>query len=175
MAITRRRLKPAPHMVSFDQNLTEVDRLVEIHTAISGGGPGYKHNVQVINKACLVLLVSCWEAYIEELAKNSFNVMLANAKSPMTFPTHVLDLAAKEIKKDNNVLWSLHGDGWKDVLQNHREMILTKYTEGSSFNTPSPKNIDKLFSELIGLTSITGNWYWPKMKAEKARERRCNG
>ena len=158
-------------MVSFDQNLTEVDRLVDIHSQISGSGPGYKHNVQVLNKSSLVLLVSCWEAYIEELAKNSFDAMLTSAKGPDVFPIHVLDLAAKEIKKDNNSIWALHGDGWKNELIKHREKILSKYTEGASFNTPSPKNIDKLISELIGLTSLSSNWYWPKMKAENAREK----
>lgn len=158
-------------MVQFYRNLEEVDRLLDIHTQISGSGPGYKHNVQVLNKAALVLLVSCWEAYIEELAKNSFTEMLAAAGSPNVFPVHVLDLAAKEIKKNNETLWGLHGSGWKEELKKHKEKILGKYTEGASFNTPSAKNIDKLFSELIGFIGLSSNWYWPKMSTDSARSK----
>ena len=175
MAVKKRRLRrlsPAPHMVSLQNNFVEIDRLLEIHKLIAGEGPGYKHNVQVLNKSGIVLLVACWEAYVEDLAKNAFDVMLKHAATPLKFPEHVLAIAAKEIKKgETTEIWSLSGDGWKQALVAHKQRILDKYTERNAFNTPSAKNIDKLFSELIGLTSLSSQWHWKGQSAETAQNR----
>ena len=37
------------------KNLSEVKRLIEIHTQITGGKPGFKHKVEVLNKSAIVL------------------------------------------------------------------------------------------------------------------------
>lgn len=79
--------KPDPkHMETLWENLGEVSRLYEIHTQISGHGPGYKHDVQVLNKSAVVLLVACWEAFIEDLALSAFDEMLEKAVEPDIFP-----------------------------------------------------------------------------------------
>ena len=158
----------APHIVALQKNLKEVERLVSIHADISGSGPGRKRNVQVLNKSAIILLLACWEAYIEDLAENVFNILLEHASEPTVFPDHVLAIAAKEVKKgDAARLWSLSGEGWKVELKEHKQKILTKYIVRGSFNTPSSSNINTLFSELVGLTSISRQWYWPGMSNSK--------
>lgn len=165
MAVTIKHLPIAPHVLAWRKNIAEVDRLLEIHKQLSGNGPGRRRDVQVLNKSALVMLLACWEAYVEDLAKNAFNLMLDHASSPSVFPDFVLAIAGKEIKNGGAAdLWSLAGDGWKDSLKKHREKILDKYVVKGNFNTPSADNIDKLFSELIGLTSVSREWYWPKMQ-----------
>lgn len=122
--LRRRRFPPAPHMKSLVNNFKEIERLIEIHKEISGEGPGYKHNVQVLNKSAILLLLACWESYIEDLAKNTFEVMLEKASEPIVFPEHVLAIAAKEIKNGDTLsLWSLAGDGWKNALAAHKDKI----------------------------------------------------
>lgn len=168
--LRRRKFPPAPHMVSLNNNFKEIERLIEIHTEISGDGPGYKHNVQVLNKSAIMLLLACWEAYIEDLAKNTFEVMLRKASIPTVFPEHVLAIAAKEIKNgDTLTLWSLAGDGWKSALASHKEKVFNKYIERNAFNTPSAERIDKLFTELIGLTSMSGHWQWVNMSSTTSK------
>ncbi len=167
----RRRPKRPPHIDSLKTNFEEIDRILEIHGEISGSGRGYKHNVQVLNKSAIVLLLACWEAYIEDLADNSFNFMLSKSKQPDVFPEHVLAKAAKEIKKSNSDVWSLANMGWKTVMQAHKNKILENYTVKGAFNTPSPKNIDTLFSNLIGFTSISRTWYWRAMSIENSKRK----
>ena len=62
---------------------------MEIHTKIAGPTVGAKHNVEVLNKSAIVLLVACWEAYVEDLAGVSFRLLLRRAKRPDAFPSKV--------------------------------------------------------------------------------------
>ncbi len=167
----RRRPRRPPHIDSLKNNFQEIDRILEIHSEISGSGPGYKHNVQVLNKSAIVLLLACWEAYIEDLADNAFDFMLSKTNQPNVFPDYVLSIAAKEIKKSNTDIWGLSNDGWKTVLKSHKVSILKKYTVEGAFNTPSPKNIDMLFSNLIGFTSLSRLWYWPGMSIQNSKKK----
>lgn len=161
-----------PHVLAWRKNISEVDRLLSIHSHLSGNGPGRKRDVQVLNKSALVLLLACWEAYVEDLAKNCFEFMLQNAKSPTVFEDFVLAIAAKEIKQGTTQdLWSLAGTGWQKALEAHKEKILNKYVVKGSFNTPSAENIDKLLSELLGLKGISKEWHWPGMSNAKAIEK----
>lgn len=167
----RRLFTNAPHMIALDKNLSEIDRLLEIHKEIAGPGPGYKHNVQVLNKSAIVLLLACWEAYIEDLALNCFNYIISKAKSPSVFPEYVLSIAAKEIKKETVSIWGIANDGWKNMLKSHKDKIIKRYIERNAFNTPSAKNIDKLFSELLGLEALSRKWYWKSMSIENSKEK----
>ncbi len=172
LKLKRRRIpKRPPHIDSLKTNFQEINRILEIHGEISGSGPGYKHNVQVLNKSAVVLLLACWEAYIEDLAENSFNFMLSKSKQPNVFPDHVLAIAAKEIKKSNSDIWKLANMGWKTIMESHKNTILEKYTVQGAFNTPNPKNIDTLFSNLIGFTSISRTWYWRAMSIDNSKKK----
>ncbi len=171
MKLKRKIICRPAHIDSLKKNLEEIQRILEIHSLISGSGRGYKHNVQVLNKSAIVLLLACWEAYVEDLAKNSFQYMLSKTKEPTVFPDHVLAIAGKEIKKSNNDIWKLANSGWKSIMEAHKESILEKYIVRGSFNTPNPKNIDSLFSNLIGYTSISSKWYWKGMSFDRSKEK----
>ena len=170
MATTRRpgRKYNARHMDSFVSNRKEVDRLLEIHAGIAGTGQGRKHRVEVLNKSGIVLLVACWEAYIEDLATATFDLMLKNAKTHQTFSMKVLAKAAKELKddKDERLIWNLAGDGWRSVLRDHRGEILQRYA--GQLNTPRPDQIDELFGSLVGMTHLSRSWSWPHISADRA-------
>jgi len=163
--------KQPQHVINIRENIEEVERLFDIPTQISGKGPGYKHDVQVLNKSALVLLVACWESYIEDLAQLAFETMLKNAESPNIFPKKVLTLASKKLKDDPNEtkIWDLAGDNWKNVLSNHKSDILKKYV--TSLNTPRPEQINSLFKCLIGMNNISSFWYWRGMSNENARRK----
>ncbi len=166
-----KRFKRPPHFISLQNNLIEINRILEIHTQIAGSGPGYKHNVQVLNKSAVVLLLACWEAYIEDLAENCFKWMLSKANGPHVFPDHVLATAAKEVKKNDKDVWLIANAGWKDVLKSHKEKVLNNYVVRGAFNTPNPDNIDYLFAKLLGMTSLSRTWYWRGMSVVKSKQK----
>lgn len=160
MAKKNIKFKPVPHIQTLIDNVKEVERLVEIHTKISGSTKGYKHNMEALNKSSIVLLVACWEAYIEDLAKTAFNFLLQNTVSPRVFSNKVLTLASKELKNSSNEIkvWELAGDGWKQILTNHSADVIKRFI--GNFNTPRPEKIDDLFESLIGLKSLSSHWSW---------------
>lgn len=160
-----------PYGATFNQNVSEVLRLVNIHEKITGTGPGRRNQVEVLNKSAIVLLVACWEAYVEDLASLAFDFLLANANVCDVFPNRVLTVAANEIRAshDHRRVWELAGDGWRNVLLAHKKAVLAEYV--GTFNTPKPEQIDNLFEQLLGLKSLSNSWIWPKTTSDNARKR----
>lgn len=160
-----------PHLKPFLENMGEVDRLSEIHEQVSGTTAGRKIGVEVLNKSAIVLLVACWESYVEELSEAAFEILMTHAQSHTVFPSKVLALASKELREHNDEtrVWQLADGGWRDVLKKHRDKVLTRYT--GLFNTPNAKNIDDLFHSLIGLKSPSEDWSWPSVSAQNASDK----
>jgi hypothetical protein len=156
---------------TFNKNVLETDRLVEIHTQLTGGGSGYRANVEVLNKSGVVLLVACWEAFIEDLASHSFEFLLNHSGNHNTFPAKVLTRASKSFwdSKDERGVWSLAGSGWKAVLQSHKDNILKDFL--GNFNTPRATQIDEMFESLVGFSNLSSNWSWQGMRSTQAKKK----
>ena len=157
-----------PHL-NLWKNLGEVERLLEIHAKTAGKKPGRKYGVAVLNKSAIVLLVACWEAFVEDLAEDAFSIFLRRAKSHNAFSNKVLADAAKPLKDSNNPadLWKLAGDGWKIVLRHHRVAIFHRFT--GKLNTPRPAQVDALYESLLGIKRLSDSWHWNRMSADAAR------
>jgi hypothetical protein len=151
----------------FEANILEVKRLREIHKSLTGNLPGRKHNVEVLNKSAVVLLVACWEAFVEDLATAAFNFVLANAADHTSFPNDVLALSSRRLKAaaDNREVWRLAGTGWRDVLVAHKDELFKDHI--GKLNTPKPKQIDSLFASLLGIPSLSVRWRWHNVPAAK--------
>lgn len=155
------------HATAFVDNLREVDRLKAIHRQITTKGPGRKYDVQILHKSAIVLMVACWEAYIEDLARDSLGEMIKGARDHKIFPDFVLERVASMNSGAN--AWKLAGSGWKKVLEDNLEGVLSKTT--GALNTPKTAQINELFKKTIGLEQISASWYWSGRKrgdAEKA-------
>ena len=162
---------PPIHVENLLANVDEVLQLVAIHETISGTSRGRRYDVEALNKSGVVLLVACWEAYIEDLATTAFNMISTLAKDHSAFPARVLTLASKDLRSSNDErrVWELAGTGWQEVLKVHRGRILKKFV--GALNTPKPEQVDALFEELIGLSSISESWRWHRTTSQSARER----
>lgn len=156
------------HVNNLIGNLKHVKILIGIHEHLTGNGRGNRSSVNVLNKSAVVLLVACWEVFIEEIGKVAFEYMLRNSKSHNVFPDNVLFLISDELKRDQNPksVWSLAGEGWKDLLSTHKEKVLQKYL--GNFNTAKTEPIDDLFKNLIGFRVVSKNWQWKGMPNETA-------
>ena len=157
------------HLATLAENIEEVTRLVEIHKEIAGAKQGRKSGVEVLNKSAIVLLVACWETFIEEIASVAFNLILKDAPNPYVFPNKVLVLASRDLRKhkDETKVWELAASGWKRVLRKHRDSILSKFV--SPFNTPNTQNINRLFNDLVGIKNISFDWYWQRMSVSQTK------
>ena len=60
-------------------------------------------------------------------------------------------------------------DGWRKVLQNHRDATITRFV--GTLNTPKPAQIDELFSSLLGLDSVSKAWGWQKNSMNESRDK----
>src|SRR6185295_1786413 len=111
--------KIPPHLEGLTSNGNEVLRLVTIHETMSGKKPGRRHDVEILNKSAVVLLVACWEAFVEDMATNAFGHLLDKATSPTLIPNKVLAGASRDLRQsqDETALWTLAGDGWKGHLK----------------------------------------------------------
>lgn len=149
-------VNPAPHLKELLSNVVETASLLDIHAEISGKGAGRRHGVEVLNKSAIVLVVACWEAYVEDLAKSSLQFMIAEASDHRVFPKLVLERVASKNSGVNS--WNLAGDGWKQALSDNLTEILAKTT--GTLNTPRASQVDELFSKTIGLMDISKKWRW---------------
>ena len=156
---------------NLETNIAEVKRLLAIHNELTGSSPGRKHNVEVLNKSAVVLLVACWEAFIEDLASAAFEAMLKHAPDHTIFPDDVLTQASKKLKAapDNREVWRLAGKGWQAVLTDHKSDLFKEYI--GKLNTPKPKQIDALFSSLIGVSSLSTRRRWHKNDADRTTKK----
>ena len=160
---------PLPaHLVNLVGNIKEVRRLIDIHERISGKAAGRRYALEVLNKSAVVLLVACWENFVEELARAAFTALLKQAAQPDVFPKKVLALASRDIKaeKDDASVWKLAGNGWRAVLEAHAGEVLKRHL--GPFHAPDSENIASMFQKLVGITDIRNLWHWTGMTRARA-------
>lgn len=154
------------HMRNFVSNVMEVDRLLEIHAMATSPGPGRKHAVEILNKSGIVLLVACWEAFVEDLASNALRLLLEKGNDHSVFSDEVLERIGSKHQGKN--AWLLAGDGWKSVCVNHLKDVLAKTT--GNLNTPKAQQVDELFEKVLGLKEISKRWSWKGRTVAASRE-----
>ena len=167
MVIARR----PQHISSLRSNLQEVTRLLKIHEGATGTKPGRRVGVEVLNKSGVVLLVACWEAYVEDLATAAFDALLSSASSHTAFPNRVLALASQPLRAapDESKVWDLAGVGWRQVLSDHRDRVLGRYV--GKLNTPKSAQVSELFEKLVGFPNLSSHWRWSSLTSATARDR----
>ena len=151
----------------LNENLADVERLLEIHEEAVGTSRGRKYNVEVLNKSGIVLLVACWEAFVEDCASAAFDVLLTHAKAPHHFPESVRRLVANRVRGGEHDLepWRLAESGWQSELKAHRADILTKF---ANLNTPNADNVDELFKGTLGIKVLSNQWTWHNKRSSQA-------
>jgi len=155
----------------FQENKLDVDQLWKIHQEFAGAGSGRKFGVEVLNKAVIVFITACWESYLEDLARESFKILLDNAPSATALPSKVRDSVTRHIfeQKDSRRVWDLADSGWKSMMQTHTQEVLDRWI--GTFNTPKTAQVDELFLELLGIPKISAYWKWRRMPVVKASAR----
>lgn len=163
--------EPSVHVERFLENSKDVDRLLELHAESAGTSPGHKHEVEVLNKSAVVLLVACWEAFIEDMVSEAFDLLLRRATTHEAIPAKVRIEASNRLRKDHDerAVWELAGAGWRAVMERHRAACFKQYL--GTFHTPRTEPVDNLCETLLGLKGLSKNWHWHGVSVDNAKER----
>lgn len=163
-------MSESPSLI-FKDNLEEVNQLMAMHAAFAGKGPGRKHRVEVLNKSAILFACASFEAFIEDLARRSFDHLVLKSKDQTTLPKAILKSIAEALRTDKNELkvWDLAGDGWRTVAEHHRNTIILKHI--GPFNTPKPHNIESLLKELTGFPETYPVWKWQGMNVAASKKK----
>ncbi len=153
---------------AFDKNCEDIDRLLDIHQSIAGNRPGRKYQVEVLNKASIVLVTAFWEAYCEDVAAEALKFIVDHATDSSALPKELRKQVAKELgaDKDELAVWKLSGDGWRPVLEHRLAELQTE--RNRKLNTPKTGQIDDLFVRALGIPKMSSRWFWPGMSAGQA-------
>ena len=157
---------------SFDSNVEDIRKLLELHEQQGGGGQGRRYGLEVLNKSAIVLITSYWEAYCEDIAAEGLEHIVKHAKDASALPKELRKQIAKELEKDANELavWSLADDGWRKCLKNRLKDL--QVARNRKLNTPKSGNIEELFEQALGLPKISDSWKWPtKMTVQRSKEK----
>lgn len=115
--------------------LQDVAEVNQAHRNLRTGLPGRQWNLSGLNRSAIVLTVSAWEAYVEDLA-----IECVDALKP-----------ASQAANGSGQSWPL--DAWPAINALTRDKI-------GRFNTPNSKNVVTLFSTALGLSNVTLGWHY---------------
>lgn len=141
-----------------------IDNVNEVRGLRKFRPPSEGESKEVLYKGSIVLLVACWESFVEDLVSHSLEYMIEKCDSPTMFPATVLDRVASSY--NGSKIWSLAGDGWRQALRDNMKSVLGKTT--GIFNTPRSDDVDGLFKKVIGLEKISHAWHWDGVNHERA-------
>lgn len=162
MAIPQHHLA---HLSNFVDNAEKVERLLQIHGELTGTGRGRRTGVEVLNKSGIVLLVACWEAFVEDLLLGAVLEMTSAISDPTELPRRVRAGIGTSLQdqKDPRTVWRLAGDGWRTVVEERAKSLASK------LNTPRSEQIDRLYEKALGLEDMSAAWTWHRTHADRAR------
>jgi hypothetical protein len=142
---------------------------LDLHELVSGTDVGRRSAaLQVLNRSGIVLVCAVWEAYCEDLVAEALNHLVNHVSGPGGLPDGLRKLIAKEVRADPHDLaaWALAGDGWKSYVVTRLGKLELERNRG--LNTPKAKNIDSLFADGLGMSSLSDAWHWSGMGAPQA-------
>ena len=153
---------------SFDDNINDVTRLLQLHSKEGGKGTGRRHGLEVLNKSAIVLITAYWEAYCEDVAAEALKHIVRHAKSPDRLSEELKKRIAKQVKGSLHdfEVWKLAGSGWKSYLTNR--LATLQEERNRKLNTPKADNINELFVEALGISKISSSWRWQGMSPDQA-------
>ena len=156
---------------NFEKSREKIDHLWEIRNKMEGGKigkPGKRANyLQVLHHAKIIMIIACWQAYVQDLFRKAFQYLLDHSDDPSKMPHDMKSDACQKIKenKDESFVWEFSGDGWKTMLEKYAEEKLDR------FSSPSPEKIDNLFKYLGLEEELSESWSWQNMTSEQAKKK----
>lgn len=155
----------------FHSSLDDIKTLLNLSSTLEDD-----EQKKVIFRSAVVLLIASWEQYVEQLANKSIMVLISRLRNSTTLPEGVKQgIALFTISEKHNnphvfsqSAWSLADKGWKKAYLNYCKS-LTK-----NLNTASSKNINELYSHILGIRNIEKDWHFCKLTSEECTKKLDN-
>lgn len=156
---------------AFTTNSKDVVRLWEIHEDVGGQGAGRKRDVEILNRTAIVFITACWEAYVEDVAMEAFNLLLTGAKDSSAIPPKVQAFVGRRLVEAKNPqdVWRLADLRWRAEVTSYGNEVKEKWV--STLNTPKSPQVNTLFEELLGIVNLSSHWHWGAMSATRAAKK----
>lgn len=153
---------PSQARRKFDENASDVANLILVYEAMEllwkDEPEEFPEGAEVLFRSAAVLLVSHWEAYIEDICGEALEHLVKNAKDSSRLPKAIKQQVAAEVNgaKDTLEMWKLADEGWRNYLR----CRLTAMKEGRDrgFNTPKAEPTKTFIKNTVGIEDITKKW-----------------
>lgn len=154
--------------MKFQDSNQTLAHLVELRAATAV--PVSQAQRASLNKAGMVFIVTTWEAYVEDVAREAAEHIARHTASYADLPRPLKTIISDGVRRQNNPPWSaadIADDGWRELVTRNAY----EKTHQGAFNTPSSTKVRKLFQDTTGLTDVTSSWGWQGFSAPGPAER----
>jgi hypothetical protein len=122
-----------------------------------------KRYLDVLKRAGIIVGITAWETYIEDIIRSRFEKNIEQAVSPKDIQSAFNSVAEEWLsakpKPPDLAKWA--SEGWKALIHEKFKKDI------ESLNTPSSENIRKLSKRYLNL-DLTQKWKWPGVTSEEA-------
>ena len=154
---------------NFVWAIEDVGRLIELYnTGFSTAAEGNRRGIGVLKRATIVMAVTCWETYIEDMLNEEFQYRLQMAKYPRDVQSAFNAAANKWLQSRSRYAvkyikymeeWT--GDAWKRIVLKHFKNTI------QNLSSPSSKKVRKLSKTYLNM-DVTSFWHWLGVSQKEA-------
>jgi len=142
---------------NFVWAIKDVGRLINLYnTNFSAAVDGDLREIGVLKRATIVMAVTCWETYIEDMLNEEFQYRLQRAKSPGDVQSAFNAAASQWLQSRSQSAvkymkeWT--GDAWKSVLSEYFKKDI------GNLSSPNSKRVRKLTTRYLDI-DVTSFWH----------------
>lgn len=139
---------------------SDVAVLIGLHSGSGAPGRPAGNNGPLLRSA-LVLLVTAWENYVEQVLREAVNHVTPRIKAEPALLSPFLRNAVAHKAKDS--VWAVVGDGWLTVASRRLEH------EISAFNNAASRQVNELVEQILGVENILDSVSWQAVGPAKAQ------
>ncbi len=159
--------------VNFLLATKEIRTLLDFYDDTKHTSNYHNSSLEIFKKTGIILVVTAWETFVEDISESYVNYRIENASSPndmhgilntiaQDWYKSILERQANRPKPPDFIKWT--GDSWKQLIRDKLREDLNR------LNTPNSENIRRLSKKYVG-QDVTDSWRWAGMSAQQARER----
>jgi hypothetical protein len=153
---------PSNAFKRFTDSASDIDHLIDLHETMvnvfEADAEPVPEGYEVVFRSAVVLMVSHWEAYIEDICSEALDHLVRHTTDPTKLPKEIKKQVAGEIKRSSNEIevWKLADAGWKAYLRGR--LAAFKELRDRSFNTPKAENTADFIKRTLGIEDVRSAW-----------------
>lgn len=157
----------------FRENAEDLDHLIDLYDAMvtlyEDSGDPVPEGTEVLFRSAVVLMVSHWEAYIEDITSEALDHLVSKTKEATFLPKEIKKQVASELKAATNEIevWKIADGGWKPYIKDRLKNF--KEVRDKNFNTPKALKTQEFIKISLGLENICRAWATDEMTEAEAK------